>query len=176
MLSIYLDPSYEGISIRPVSIPRDSDDLTTMLKRIAFHPLWSLQPQESAIENSYIVLLRDPTYSAFILSYHETTLFMLEILPMSHTEFYQHYQGEPYDYFLQINLSIDASLADKAVRALRASLEGIAAHPEIRRLIFPVYFSEPASLLREILEKAGFVILKDKAEPALPVIYAYLLK
>ena len=176
MFSIHLDPSYKGISIRPVSIPEDSDDLTSIFKKVAYHPLWSLQPQEAAIEHSYRVLLRDPTYSAHILSYNETTLFMLEILPMGHTEFYRHYKEESDDYFLHINLSIDFSLADEAIRALKASLEGIASHPDIHRVIFPVYFSEPGSLLREILEKAGFVILKDKAEPALPVIYAYLLK
>jgi hypothetical protein len=175
MFPIDIDPSYQDISIRPVAIPRDSNDLATILKKVAFHPIWHLQSQEAIAENSYQVLLQMPAYNAYILSHLETTLFILEMLPMNRTEFGQYYAEEPRDYFLQLNLSIDDSLTDTAVQALRASLDGIFANPEInvRRLIFPLFYSEPGSLLNNILEETGFFILQKKTDPRSPIFYAY---
>ena len=175
MLKIDINPSYQGIAIRPVAIPRDSNDLATILKKVAFHPLWNLQTQSAITNDSYQVLLQMPVYSAYILSHLETTLFMLEILPMSHTEFNRLYKEEANDYFLQINLSIDDSRADTAVTALRAALDGIFANTDaqIYRVVFPLYYSEPGTLLNEILDKAGFFVLQEKTDPKSPIFYAF---
>jgi hypothetical protein len=174
MLPIQIPPSYEGVSIRSICFPRDVNDLVEIHRTNDYHPSWSLQPDTKTIEVFYRTFLDWSQYGAYLLSYKDMTLFLLELIPICCCDTGQFYRARPNDYSIGIKLNIDPGQANLALQALLAGIEGIfAANPDtIHRLIFPLKYSTPGSLLRNILEKAGFSILKDQPDQGSPVIYA----
>jgi hypothetical protein len=173
MLPVYIPSAYERISIRTICFPRDVNDLVEIHRNNDYHPSWSLQPDTKTIETFYRMFLDWSQYGAYLLSYHGTTLFLLELVPIEYTETGYFYNAVPNDYSISIKLNIDPGQTELSIQVLSATLEGIfAANPLIRRLIFPVSYSVPGSLLRTILEKTGFSILKDQPDQGSPVIYA----
>ena len=176
MLQIRIHPAHKGISIRTIHFPQDVNDLIEIHQRNDYHSSWSLQPDTATIEVFYRAFLDWSPYGAWLLSYRGSTLFLLELIPVDYTDTGRFYPAAPGDYSIGIKLNIGPDRAAIALHALLAAMEGIfAAEPAaIRRFIFPLKYSEPGSLLRNILEEAGFFILKDQKDQGSPVIYAFL--
>jgi hypothetical protein len=152
MLSVYIHPSYKGVSIRKVMLPRDAEDL------IAIHTNSDYSP-------------RSP-YGAYLVSCYATTLFLLELMPIDHTDLAYYYEPVFFDYSIEIKLGIDSKRTEEAVQALSAVISGIfAENLEIYRLVSRVTDNAPESLLRTVLERAGFERLEGQVDMAEPVIY-----
>jgi hypothetical protein len=165
MLPVYIQPSYKGIVARTVSLPRDAEDLITIHSRSDYSPLSSFQPTSSTIELFYRRFLDWSSYGAYLLSCHGTTLFLLELMPVDLTELGNYYTPACFDYSIGIKLGIDRDRMEEAVQALLAGLEGIfSENLGIYRLVSRVTYSEPGSLLREVMERAGFEKLAEVAE------------
>jgi hypothetical protein len=172
MHAIYIHPSYEGISIRPVSLPGDTEDLIAIHKKSDYGPRSPLQPVASTIELLYRRLLDWSLYGAYLLSYRGSTLMLLELVPIEYTEHGYYYEAAPFDYSIDIKLNIGPERLEAAVQTLLAALNGVfTENPEIYRLVFRVFFHKPGSLLRTILEKAGFEQLAGQTELEESVIY-----
>jgi len=172
MLTVPIAPSFEGISIRPADLPRDSENLLAIQRENAHDSLWAFQPQQVANDSTWRILLKMPSYNAYILSYYETPLFLLELMAMSDTEYSAFYDEEPGDFWLRVSL-VDIHLPQTlAARALSASVQGMFTGTSIRRLIAPIHFSRPGSMLLQILDMAGFAVLKEKTGTKSPVIYS----
>jgi len=173
MLPVRIPPAYKGISIRTIRFPQDVNDLIEIHQRNDYHPSWSLQPDTKTIETFYRTFLDWSPYGAWLLSFRGTTMFLLELMPIDCTDIGQFYPAEPGDYSLGIKLNIGPDQEEIATQTLLAAMEGIlTANPaDIRRFIFPVSYNIPGSPLRNILGKAGFIVLKDQSEQGSPVIY-----
>ena len=168
-ISIPSDPLYEGLSIRPVSLPEDLGDLIEIHKKDVFHPMWTMQPTAKFIENLYGPFLHMLDYNIYLISYLKTPLFVLELAPMDNI---YHYEDEPNDYFLDIKICIDPSQVEPAILALLAVLQSFfTVCPLVNRVVFPVYYSIPRSLLKIILDKVGFAVPQKQDDPKLPAIY-----
>jgi hypothetical protein len=172
MLTIYIHPSYKGISIRTVALPRDEGDLIDIHAKSDYGPLSPMQPTPTTIETFYRRFLNWSSYGAYLLSYGGTTLFLLELMPIDHTELGNFYDAAVFDFSIEIKLGIGPERAEQAVQALLASVEGIfEENPAIYRLVFRVTYSEKGSLLRNILERAGFMKLEEPLDMEEMVIY-----
>lgn len=171
MLLINIDPFYKDIHVRQASLPRDSEQLLDFQRENIHHPLWTFQPQQATNDSTWQVLLKLPAYNAYIISHKETPLFALELMPMSEMEYSTHYDEEPGDYWLRLNPLSPTQPEEVLVSTLKASINGIFVCTGIRRLIAPLHFSPPGNPLRQILEMAGFVILKEHAGMGSTVIY-----
>jgi len=131
-----------------------------------------LQPTVSTIELFYRRFLAWSAYGAYLLSYRGTTLFLLELIPIDYTDLGYYYESAFFDYSIGITLGIDSNWAEEGVQALGAAINGIfAENPKIYRLVCRVTYNEPGSLLRMVLEKAGFERLEGQVEVAGSVIY-----
>jgi len=172
MPAIFIHPSYEGISIRAVSLPRDTDDLIAIHIKSDYGPHSPLQPVASTIELLYRRLLDWSLYGAYLLSCRGSTLLLLELVPIGYTEHGYYYEAAPFDYSIEIKLNIGPDRMEEAVQALLAALNGIfTENPGIYRLVFRVAYHKPGSLLRMILEKVGFEQLTGQLEIEESVIY-----
>ena len=172
MLPIYIHPSHEGVSIRTVTLPRDAEDLIAIHIVSDYGPRSPLQPTVSTIELFYRRFLSWSAYGAYLLSYRDITLFLLELIPVDHTDLGYYYEPAFFDYSVGITLGIDSKRTEEAVLALSAAIKGIfAENLKIYRLVCRVTDSEPGSLLRTVLERAGFEKLKGRPEGREPAIY-----
>lgn len=172
MLPIYIHPSFEGISIRTVTLPRDAEDLIEIHLTSDYGPHSPLRPTISTMELFYRRFLAWSAYGAYLLSYRGTTLFLLELIPVDHTDLGYYYEPAFFDYSIGIKLGIDPKRTEEAVLALSAATTGIfAENPGIYRLVFRVTDSEPEGLLRTVLERAGFEQLKGQLEMKESMIY-----
>jgi hypothetical protein len=157
MLPIYIHPSYEGISIRNVTLPRDTEDLIAIHVRNDYGPRSPVQPVASTIELLYRRLLDWSLYGAYLLCYRGSTLMLLELVPIEYTEHGYYYEAAPFDYSIDIKLNIGPERMEEAVQTLLAALNAVFTEsPEIYRLVCRVTYNKPGSLLRTILEKVGF--------------------
>jgi hypothetical protein len=172
MLPIYIHPSFEGISIRTVTLPRDAGDLIEIHMTSDYGPHSPLRPTISTMELFYRRFLDWSAYGAYLLSYRGTTLFLLELIPIDHTDLGYYYEPAFFDYSIGITLGIDSNRTEEAVLALSAAITGIfAENPEIYRLVSRVMDGAPEGLLRTVLERAGFEQLAGQVEMKEPAIY-----
>ena len=165
MLPVYIRPSYKGIAIRTVSLPRDAEDLISIHSKSDYSPLSPVQPSVSTIELFYRRFLNWSSYGAYILSYCGTALFLLELMPVDHTEWGNYYEAASFDYSIGVKLGVDENMIEEAVRGLLAALEGVfAENQEIYRLVSRVTYCDPGSLLIHLLERAGFEKMAEAGE------------
>lgn len=172
MFPIYIHPSYKGISIRTVELPRDEGDLMDIHAKNDFGASSPLQPTPTTIELFYRRFLNWSSYGAYLLSYEGTTLFLLELMPIDHTELGNYYEAAVFDFSIEIKLGVGPERAEQAIQALQASVAGIFAEsPAIYRLLSRVTYSEKGGLLPTILERAGFMKLEEPLGMGEMVIY-----
>jgi len=170
MLPVYIRPSYKGIAARTVSLPRDAEDLIAIHSKSDYSPLSPVQPSFSTIELFYRRFLDWSSYGAYLLSYNGTTLFLLELMPVDHTELGNYYPAASFDYSIGVKLGVDGDMIEEAVRGLLAALEGIFTENQgIYRLVLRITYSEEENLLKVVLERAGFEKLVEVGEE---VVYA----
>ena len=172
MLPISIHASYEGISIRKVILPRDAEDLIAIHINSDYGPRSCLQPTVSTMELFYQRFLNWSAYGAYLVSHHGNTLFLLELIPIDHTDLGYYYEPLFFDYSIGVKLGIDSTRTEEAVQALSAALNGIfAENLKIYRLVSRITYSAPGSLLRTILGRAGFEQLEGQVEVKESVIY-----
>lgn len=165
MLPIYIPPSCKGVTVRAVSLPRDAEDLIAIHAKSDYHPLSPVQPTASTIELFYRRFLNWSSYGAYLLSYRGTTLLLLELMPVDHTHLGNYYAAASFDYSIGVKLGVSEEMTEDAVRGLSAAVEGVFAENwRIYRLVSRVMFSERGSLLRVVLERAGFEKLVEVGE------------
>src|ERR1700733_7743498 len=104
MLPIFIHPSYKGISIRTVTLPRDEADLIAIHSKSDYGPGSPLQPTATTIELFYRRFLNWSSYGAYLLSYGGTTLFLLELMPIDHTELGNYYEAAVFDFSIEVRL------------------------------------------------------------------------
>jgi hypothetical protein len=172
MLPVFIHPSYEGISIRKVMLPRDTGDLLAIHIENDYGPDSLLRPDASTIELLYRRLLGWSLYGAYLLSYRGSTLMLLELMPVGFTDHGYYYDAAPFDYAIDVKLGAGPERMEELVQVLLAALNGIfTENPSIYRLVFRVTYSKPGSLLRRVLETTGFEQLTRKLEVEESVIY-----
>jgi hypothetical protein len=166
MFVLTLNPFKGALSLRPVCKSTDRNLVRELFRR-EFYNDFPQAYSDQGLWEIYDSMERNGAYGAYLLTWHERPLFLLEVHPLIQMDLERCYLSLPgtvgiYSFYFTPEDPLN-------LPATRACIGALLDHPAVSRIVTTLAYGQPGDEKTLILEGSGFRRLSENSEK--PVVF-----